>query len=350
MAKKLKVAVLGVGSIWKAHLPGWRQSADAELYALCDINPEALKKAGEETGNTKLYERPEDLFSDREVDIVDVCTANAYHAPLSLAALRAGKHVLCEKPLAVTPDEIRQLIAARDKSGKMLMAAQHMRFDDLHAAMKSEIQTGRLGEIYHARSWFLRRDGYPTRPTFISKERSGGGACLDIGVHALDLMLWLMGNPRPVSVSGITQDKIRRQPDARQSNGKPIPEFFDVEEFAAGFIRFDTGATAILETSWLLHQKEAANFRVWLYGSRGGAALPDGEIYSTNPHTNLQHDLKLKPEGGSNAHAAECIAFADAIAWGKPSPVPAEQSLAAVAILDGIYRSTTTRKEVTLEL
>lgn len=347
--RKLKVAILGTGSIWRSHLQGWQQSPDAELYALCDINPEALKRAGQETGVTRLYERLEDMLADAEVDIVDVCTANKMHAPLSIAALRAGKHVLCEKPLATTPDEIRQMIVARDKSGKLLMAAQHMRFEDAHSALKREVNSQRLGEIYHARSWFLRRSGAPGRPTFLTKELSGGGPCLDIGIHALDLMLWLMGNPKPVAVSGITQDKLRRQPDAITETGKPLPAYWDVEEFAAGFIRFANGGTAILETSWMLHQKETDEFRIWLYGTRGGASLPDAEVYTSCAATKQLHNTKLIFAKGTNPKTAECMAFADAVAYGKPSPVPAEQSLAAVTILDGIYRSSQSGREVTVE-
>lgn len=210
--RKLRVGIVGTGGIWKTHLPGWQNSPDAELYALCDLNPSALKAASEATGVKILYEKMADLFADPNVDIIDVCTANRYHAPITIPALEAGKHVICEKPLGITPDEIRKMIAARNKSGKMLMTAQHYRFETSCQTLKSEVDQGLLGDVYHARCWYLRRSGASTRPSFVSKEHSGGGPCLDVGVHVLDLALWLMGNPRPVTVSGVTQNKLAKRP------------------------------------------------------------------------------------------------------------------------------------------
>lgn len=351
MSKRLKVGIVGAGGIWKSHLPGWQASPDAELAAIADISPEALKRAGELTGVKRLYEKAEDLYADREIEIVDVCTANMYHAPLSIGALEAGKHVLCEKPLAPTPEAIRKMIAARNKSGKLLMTAQHLRFEASSRALKAEIDDGLLGEVYHARSWALRRAGAPSRPTFVSKKHSGGGPCIDIGVHVLDLTLWLMSNPRPVAVSGVTQDKLRKNPGAFVGPGRPIPDYWDVEEFAAGFVRFESGGTLILETSWILHHRDAGgDTSIWVYGTKAGAHWPSNEITTSNYHTKQHHDLKLQPvEAGLEAHAAECVAFADAVAHGKPSPVPAEQSLDVLSILDGIYRSAATGREVALE-
>src|SRR5207237_9673647 len=152
MAEPLKVGVIGVGGIASTHFPGWKESPDAELYAFADLVPEVLKRVGVKQGVKRLYERAEDLIADPEVDLVDICTPNNYHAPLAVAALDAGKHVLCEKPLAPAPDAVREMIAARDRSGKMLMTAQHFRFQGSAVALKREIDTGALGEICHARS------------------------------------------------------------------------------------------------------------------------------------------------------------------------------------------------------
>lgn len=351
MGKRLKVGIVGTGSIWKSHLPGWQQSPDAELAAIADVNPEALRQAKELTGVKLAYDKAADLFANPEIDVVDVCTANQFHAPLVIEALKAGKHVLCEKPLAPTPQEIKNIIAARNRSGKLLMTAQHRRFEPDSQVLKSEIDQGVLGDVYHARCWALRRSGAPTRPSFVTRKCSGGGPCIDIGVHALDLALWMMGHPRPVSVSGITQDKLRRLPGAFIGNGTPIPEYWDVEEFAAAFVRFDTGASLILETSWMLHHREEWEENcIYLYGTKGGARWPQNEIATTNFKTRRYQDVKLCPvSGGMEAHAAECVAFARAIVEGKPSPVPAEESLDVVSILDGVYRSAGSAKEVVLE-
>ena len=243
MAKTLKVGIIGVGGIAGSHFPGWTQSPLAEMAAFSDLNPEILKQRAKEQGIKKTYEKLEDLFADKDIDIIDICTPNMYHAPLAIAAFKAGKHVICEKPLAPTPADILKMIAARDKAKKLLMTAQHFRFNGPAQSLKAEIEQGRLGSIYHARSWMLRRSGAPTRIGFIQKKHAGGGPCIDIGVHILDLTLWMMGFPKPVAVSGITQNKLSQLPGAFSNWGGPIPQEWDVEEFAAAMVRFETGAT-----------------------------------------------------------------------------------------------------------
>lgn len=347
LASKLKVGVIGVGGIAGAHFPGWKDSPDAELAALADPAADVLKRVGEEQGVTALFEDPMDLIRSPDIDIVDICTPNRYHAPLAIAAMEAGKHVLCEKPLAPTPDDIRQMIAARDASGKMLMTAQNWRFTPGAQALKGEIEDGALGEVYHTRAWMLRRCLAPLRPGFYLHEHSGGGPCIDIGVHILDLALWFLGHPKPVRVSGVTQDKLAHRPGAFSNWGGKVPESFDVEEFASAFVRFDNGATLILEVSWLLHHKtEGDDMQMWLYGSDGGAHWPSNEILSADNETDTLTERTLAPTENGLPHALECIAFADAVAHGKPSPVPAEQSLDVQTILDGIYRSAAAGREV----
>lgn len=350
MAKKLKVGIVGVGSIYRSHVPGWQGSPDAELVALADINPVQLNKVGDELGVKLRYEKAEDLYANKDIDIVDICTASQYHAPLAIAALEAGKHVLCEKPLAPKPSDIKKMIAARDKSKVLLMAAQHMRFQAASQALKEEVVAGRLGDVYHARGWMLRRASAPARPSYVSKQHAGGGACLDIGVHILDLTLWLMGNPRPVAVTGIAQDKLAKMPGTFLGKGNPIPESWDVEEFAAGFVRMDNGATLILEVSWLLHHPTDSNeCRIWLYGTKAGGTWPELRLTTTNAAAKRHEDHTLKVSEGMEAHAAECVAFADAVAHGKPAPVPPEQSLDVGLILDGLYQSSVSGREVAIE-
>jgi predicted dehydrogenase len=350
VAKSLKVGVIGVGGIASTHFPGWKQSPDAEMVAMADLEESVLNRVAEAHGVTRRYTRPEELIADPEIDIVDICTPNMYHAPLAVAALEAGKHVICEKPLAPTPADIRRMIQARDKSGKLLMTAQHFRFEGTSKALKAEIDTGVLGEVYHARSWMLRRSAAPTRPGFILKEHSGGGPCIDIGVHILDLTLWMMGHPKPVAVSGITQAKLAHQPGAFSNWGGAIPSRFDVEEFAAAFVRFANGATLVLEVSWLLHHKTTGeDMQMWLYGDKGGSHWPSNEILTSDNATRQHKNTQLVNAESGEAHAKECVAFADAVAHGKPSPVPAEQSLDVITILDALYRSAESGREVRLD-
>ena len=346
----LKVGVIGVGGIAGSHLPGWNASEHCEIVAFADPVASVLEEKAKQHGIAKTYENPADLIADPDIDIVDICTPSAYHAPLAIAALEAGKHVLCEKPLAPTPEDIDAMIAARDRSGKLLMTAQHFRFQTDTQALKRELETGVLGDVYHARSWMLRRNWLPVRPGFIYKKNSGGGPCIDIGVHILDLTLWMMGHPKPVSVSGVTQDVISKLPGAWSGWGGAIPQDMDVEEFASAFVRFDNGATLILEVSWMLHHATPTeDMQMWLYGTKSGSHWPTNKLVSTNNDTQRLHDIQLSPvAAGMEAHAAECVAFAQAIVDGAPSPVPPEESRDVQLILNGLYRSAAEKREVSL--
>lgn len=351
MTKPLRVGVIGVGGIANTHFPGWSASPYAEVTGLADIDRETLNRIGDSLKVERRYIDAGDLIADSEIDIIDICTPNSSHMPLAAAALEAGKHVLCEKPLALTPKEVKQMIAARDRSGKLLMTAQHHRYGVAARVLKEKIDEGALGEVYHARAWMLRRAFAGITPTFIYKNRSGGGALIDIGVHILDLALWMMGNPRPISVSGITQDRLAHKPGAFSVQGL-IPPDFEVDEFGAGFVRFEGGRTLFLETSWMLHHDtggQVEDCQLWLYGEDGGARWPSDEIFWSDPQKRELRSLSLAPTWGMEPHALECMAFAEAIVEGKASPVPPEQSLSVAAIIDGIYRSTATGKEISLE-
>lgn len=351
MATTLKIGVIGTGGIVNTHMPGWATSGITEVVAGSDVSEEAMVKWGERYGVTKLSTKAEDIINDPDIDIIDICTPNNYHAPLAIAAMQAGKHVICEKPLAPNPDTIREMIAARDASGKLLMTAQHQRFRGISKAMKKEIDAGALGDVYHARGWMLRRSAMLPRPGFIYKRHSGGGACIDIGVHILDLTLWFMGNPNPIAVSGVSRSELAFHKGTFSIwSPDPVPADMDVEEFAAAFVRFDNGATLILEVSWFLHHDTPSeDMQMWLYGTNGGSQWPKCEIYSTNYETQQQYNRTLQiTKDAAEAHAQECIEFAQAVANGAPSPVPAEQSLQVQMILDGIYRSQETGKEVRL--
>jgi predicted dehydrogenase len=354
MAKKLKVGIIGIGGIARTHLPGWQASEHAELVAAADINAAALDSFGKANGISRLYTDTKDMFADKDLDIIDLCVPNMMHAPLAIAAMKAGKHVICEKPLAPTPELIRKMIKTRDESKRMLMTAQHFRFAGVSRAMKNHIQSGALGEIYHARSWMLRRSGMVPLPSFTKKSNSGGGPTIDIGVHVLDLTLWLMGHPRPVAVSGVAKQTFAQRKGlwSHWRSNLPMPEGkdFDVEDFAAAFVRFESGATLMLEVSWFMHHDNLGeDMQIWIYGREGGAHWPKAEFLSTDYDSRQYLNTTLKSTRDEmEPHALECVEFARAIADGRPSPVPAEDSLKVLTILDGIYKSQSVGKEVRL--
>jgi predicted dehydrogenase len=347
MTQKLKVGLIGLGNIANIHAGGWKASPHAELVAGCDIDPSVFEHWEKDHDLHRLTLDSAELINDPDIDIIDVCTPNNFHAPLSIAALDAGKHVLCEKPLAPTTDEIRQMIAARDRSGKLLMTAHHFRFTGTARALKAEIDAGALGPIYHARAWWLRRAGTPIRPTFIYKDQATAGVGLDIGVHVIDFTLWLMGNPRPVSVSGVARTELAKQEGAFSAWGGDIPAGFDVDEFSAGFVRFENGASLMIEVSWLLHHKEDDDVQTWLYGTKAGAHWPSCVLYETNNQLKQQYNRTLHLTADKlRAHHQEIVEFAEAVVNGAPSPVPPEQSLQVGQILEALYKSQETGREV----
>ena len=297
----LKVGVIGVGGIARTHMPGWDASPHAEVIAGADLAPEALENWGNQWNVSKLETDSAAVINDPDIDIIDVCTPNMYHAPLSIAALEAGKHVICEKPLAPTPADIQAMIEARDKSGKMLMTAQHFRFAGTSKALKAEIDGGALGDIYHARSWMLRRSGIPTSLAFLSRRHAGGGACIDIGVHILDLTLWMMGNPEPVSVTGVARREIASNPMAfgRWPRHGRIPEGMDVEEMAMAFVRFETGRDPglrnLLAAASRYRGRRHADVALW-HGRRLALAEVRDLRHQLREHAAIQSQIEADAE------------------------------------------------------
>ena len=348
MTQKLKVGIIGLGGIAHLHAGGWAASPLAEVVAGCNRSPQVFSRWEKEYGLKKFTTDPLELINNPELDIIDICSPNNYHAEQTIAALNAGKHVMCEKPLAPTVDEIKRMIAARDASGKLLMTAQHLRFSGTTRALKAEIDSGALGKIYHARAWWLRRAGAPIRPTFIYKAQAFAGVGIDLGVHVIDLVLWLMGNPPPVAVSGVARTDIAKVPGAFSNWGGDIPDDFDVDEFAAAFVRFENGASLMIEVSWLLnHTQSEDDVQTWLYGTKAGAHWPSCVLYETNNQLKQHYDRALKRTADKiRPHYQECVEFAEAIVSGSPSPVPTEQSLQVGQILEALYKSQETGREV----
>ena len=347
---KLKVGLVGCGGISGVHFRGWdRLYPECEIVAICDILPAALQRRGEEfeIPREAWYDDHLRMLEEADIDAVDVCVPNGAHAEIAVHALEAGKHVLCEKPLAPTPAEIRRMIAARDAAGKLLMTAQHQRFLRSSQHLRAYLEAKSLGEIYYCRAHFLRRRFIPARPSFIDKEQSGGGPCIDIGVHILDLALHFLGFPEPVSVSGITPCRLGKRPDVTGWWGDWDREAMNVEDFAVGLVRFDNGAALSLECSWLLNIKEREYQRIVLCGTEAGAEWPALTIHGEVAGCLTDEQISF-PDDRVDGHLTEILEFAKAILQGNPSPVPPEESLIVMRILDGLYRSYEAGREVSV--
>ncbi len=348
MASKLRVGVIGTGGIMRgAHMPGWKSAPEVEVVAACDASPAALERFAKEFGISRTFADAEQLAAMDGLDIVDVATPNRAHTAAVLAALKHGKHVICEKPLAVTTAEVRQIAAAAKAAKKTVMTAQNMRWGARSQSIKRFVDAGALGEVYYSRIHAVRRHWIPTSPTFIDHAISGGGPCMDIGVHALDLGLWLMGFPEPVRVTGTTRVNFAKGNVIPGAWGEWDRSRFTVEDFASGFVHFNNGTTMVIEASWLQHQREKEDFSARLFGSKASVHWPSGE-YSSTVGPSLVDGVIEEATGLQGSHTEEIHAFVKAIREGAPSPVPIEQTIKVIAILEAIVESGKTGKEVVL--
>ncbi len=354
MAKPIGIAIIGTGYIGQgAHLPAYQKMQDeglARIVAVCDINEEALRAASEKFGIAHTFTDYRKMLEMDEIAAVDVCTPNYLHKQPVVDALAAGKHVLCEKPLAVNAQEGAEMVAAGRAAGKQLGVALNVRFGAGAQAVKRFIDDGRLGEIYYARAHALRRRGIPGWGLFTQKDKQGGGPLIDIGVHILDLTLWLMGHPEPVSVTGQTYAKFGTREGVLGLMGQWDPKTFTVEDFAAGFIRFKGGAALSLESSFAANIAEN-QFHTTLLGMEGGAQLYPSDdsktrLFREESGTLTDTTPVFLPRVGT--HEAELRAFVQALADDAPVPVPGEQGLLVTRLLDALYESAETGREVLL--
>lgn len=344
----MRVGLIGAGGIaTAAHLPGWEKVQDAEVVAVADIRKSLAQAVADQYGIPHVFTDYKDLIR-QDLDAVDICVPNQLHTPIVLAALRAGRHVLCEKPLAVTTAEIRQMGRAADAKGLILMTGQHMRFLSHSQAVKRWAETGALGEVYHARVRAMRRAFLPPLPSFLDPRLSGGGPCMDIGVHALDCCLWVMGDAKPVRVTGTTKNNFGKTHIIPGMWGEWDREQMNVEDFAAGFVHFDNGATMTVECSWLGHQEEKEDLSWQLFGAKSGVQWPSLKYSSALNGIFLDGTLMPAKED-ILGHHAEIAASAEAILKKLPSPVPWTQSLRVTAILEAIYKSATQEREIRIQ-
>jgi len=348
MAAQLKIGVVGSGGVARIyHMPGWAAVPDCEVAATCDSNRATAEKLAKDFGVPTVYTDYRELIADPSIDIVDVCTPNRLHTEIVIAALEANKHVLCEKPLATTTAEIHRMGEAVEKSKGILMVAQNQRFTPTGVAIKRFLEEQDLGEIYYTRIHATRRNLMPRTPGFLDPALSGGGPCMDIGVHALDLGLWLMGFPKPTRVSGRTLTNFAKGWDIPGGWGEWDRDLVGVEDFASGFIHFENGATMILETSWLQHQQETQDLGAQIFGKKGSIHWPSGK-YAGAVNRALIDSTVLPAIGLKPSHTEEILAFAQAVREGAPSPVPYTDSLKVIAILEAIYESSHQNREIVL--
>lgn len=352
--EKIKVAVIGCGGISQVHLDAYQKNPKVEIYALCDIDEKQVIKRGEEYGVNRRYLDCETMLKELpEIDAVSVCTWNSAHAPCTIAALKAGKHVLCEKPMAMNAIEAEKMMAAAKEAGKLLMIGFVRRFGNDCAILSDLIADDQFGEIYYAKATYLRRNGNPGG-WFGDKDRSGGGPLIDLGVHVIDLTRYLMGNHKPVSVYGATFQKLYNRKEIKGSGGyKSVSagqdDVCNVEDAVTALIRFDNGSVISVEASFSLNlEKDRGDIE--FFGTKAGAKLsPELRIFSTmsNYMTNVELTVPTALSFGG-LFENEINHFIDCVTDGIPCRNPAEDGVILMKILDAIYESARTGHEVIL--
>ena len=357
MSEKItKVGIIGCGGIANGkHMPSLAKVKDCEMVAFCDIIPERAEKAAKDFGtpDAKTYTDYKELLKDPEIDVVHVCTPNRSHSFITVDALHAGKHVMCEKPMAINAAEAKKMLDAAHETGKLLTIGYQNRFLDDSLFLKGEAEAGTFGEIYYAKATALRRRKVPTWGVFLNEYEQGGGPLIDIGTHALDLTLWTMNNYKPKYCVGTTYHKLNKDTDQGNAWGNWDPEKFTVEDSAFGFIVMENGATIILESSWAINMLDTREAITTVCGTKAGGDMIGG-VRINGIRQNRQYELKPNFNAGgaafNDAYGSEKPADREERLWieavrGGAAPITKpEQAYVVTRILEGIYESAKTGK------
>ncbi|MBP2100440.1 Gfo/Idh/MocA family protein [Enterococcus rivorum] len=353
----LKVGIIGCGGIAKGkHLPALVEVKEVELVAFCDLLIERAEEAKEKFGSETagIYTDYKEMLKNQDLDVVHVCTPNNSHAELSIAAMEADCHVMCEKPMAKTSAEAKQMIEASEKTGKKLTIGYQNRFRTDSNYLHQICEEGQLGEIYFGKAHAIRRRAVPTWGVFLDEEAQGGGPLIDIGTHALDLTLWMMNNYKPKYAVGKAYHKLAETKDAANAWGSWDPEKFTVEDSAFGFIMMENGATIFLESSWALNSLDVKEAKTSLCGTKGGADMNDGLRINGEDHSLLfEKKIELETGGvdfydgaGDKPEVLEAQSWIDAILNDTEPVVKPEQAMVVTEILEAIYKSSETGQPV----
>lgn len=342
--KKLKIGLVGAGNIaGSAHLPAYQKRTDIDLVAIADLNLGRAQDAAKKYGVPHAYASVEEMLQKEDLDCVDICVWNGSHAPVAIAAAKAGKHVLCEKPMSLNVESALQMEKAIREAGVTFMVAVPRRFHSEVTLLMDMVNEGKLGNIYYAKTAMIRRRGTPIG-WFTDTRKSGGGPVLDIGVHCIDCTWYLMGRPKPVRVSANVSHAIGNFATKGVDRWKALDSdvtAFDTEDSAAGAIHFENGATMLFEVSWALNCPNQEYTQIC--GSLGGATLNPLTIYTEeNGYLTDNKPTTLNV----NRYEVEIDHFLNCVRTGE-KPIPSlEDGIMVQRMLEGIYKSAKLGREV----
>lgn len=363
MAKKFRVAIIGTGMIGStAHAPAWKSLPDdVDLVATADILPERAEKVAAGFDIPAHYGDWQQMLDEVKPDIVSVCTPNCYHKAPTIGALKAGAHVLCEKPIAPSYVDAKEMFETAESVGRELFITQTGRFNSVADAAKEYAETGLLGDIYYAETAYMRCRGIPKYGVFHMKQHNAGGPVYDLGVHAIDLFFYIMGNPKAVAVSGQTVRKFGDKDEHLVINQfadagplvKPRPydyREFDVEDFASAYIRMENGAVVVLRTSWATNVPDGTG-SMFILGTVGGINF-DPFTYITNQGgymVETQPTLPQDPQVAFSGHHRYMAHAVRVLRGEEDKIVKREQVLNVIQTLDALYTSAEVGREIQID-
>ncbi len=350
----VRVGIIGCGGIANGkHMPALSKLKNVRMVAFCDIIEKKALAAREKFGtpDCAVYTDYKKLLEDKSIDVVHVLTPNRSHSFITVDALEAGKHVMCEKPMAINSAEAQKMLDAAKRTGKKLTIGYQSRHRTDSLFLKGEVEAGTFGDIYYAKATAIRRRAVPTWGVFLNEYEQGGGPLIDIGTHALDLTLWTLDNYKPKYCVGTTYHALNDQTDQGNAWGSWDPAKFTVEDSAFGFIVMENGATINLEASWALNTLDVREAVTSFCGTKAGADMVDG-VRINGVRQNLQYVMKpdMNTKGaaffdgvkGESPADREARLWIDAVVNDKAPFVLPEQAIVVTKILEGIYTSAKT--------
>lgn len=356
--EQLRVGVIGCGA-GIFHLEGYAEEPRAKVVAIAGLD-DRCRVLAKRFDVPRIYRDYHELLEQDDIDAVSIAVPNSLHMPVAVAALDAGKHVLIEKPLARFESEGQLMVDAAERNGKILAIAFQRRARHDIEIVRDQIKAGNFGNIYYSKAFWMRRSGIPGWGSwFTSKEAAGGGPLIDLGVHVLDMALYVLGNPKVVSVSAAIYAEIGPQGKGNwvgrtQTNSPDGTQAYEVEDLATAFLRFEDGGTLLLEASWASFTEMDDDFGIQVYGSQGGARIFSHkyadtgtlQIFSGIGDTSQDSSPRLVSRNG---HAHIIRGFVDGILEGKPVSPDGREGLDRVRLIDAIYRSAELGKEIRID-
>lgn len=354
----VRIGVIGCGA-GLFHLEGYAEEPRAKVVALAGLDTDRCESLAKRFDVPSIYREYQELLERDDIDAVSIAVPNILHMPVAIAAFEAGKHVLIEKPLARNAAEGVAMVEAAREHNKVLGVSFQRRTRHDVQLMKEAVEAGQFGNVYYSKAWWMRRSGIPGLGSwFTSKEAAGGGPLIDLGVHVLDMLMYVLGNPEVHSVTGTTYSEIGPSgrggwPDQRRQQMKS-DQTYEVEDLASAFVRLKNGGTLLLEASWASFTEMVDDFGIQVYGSKGGArlfakqyALTDTlEVFGEMGDATTDIKPRLVAREG---HAQVIHKFVDSILHGTPMEPNGMEGLANIQLIDAIYKSAALGREIILD-